>query len=180
MRLANQHPRMRRGPAATRLERWRRRFVLYVAVLCGALAVPAIAIEWARLAGGDQRMPDPRVSELLCLAENIYYEARGEPLVGQYAVAEVTLNRVRSPDFPGTVCDVVHQRGAFSWTYAAALPQPDGYEWRRARAVAGSVYDNLEAPLADGALFYHATYVSPDWARTRQQVALIGRHLFYR
>src|SRR5690606_37986041 len=117
---------------------------------------------------------------LECLAKNVYYEARGEPLVGQYAVAEVTMNRVASPLFPSSVCEVVHARGAFSWTYhTATLPEPYGYEWRRAQAVASSVYDNIEAPLVGGALFYHALYVSPDWAATRSQVALIGQHMFY-
>lgn len=120
-----------------------------------------------------------RAAAIQCLAENVYYEARGEPLVGQYAVAEVTMNRVASSDFPNSVCDVVHARGAFSWTYTANIPAPYGYEWRRAKAVAETVFDNREAPLVNGALFYHATWISPDWAPTRSQVALIGRHLFY-
>ncbi len=112
-------------------------------------------------------------------AENVYYESRGEPLMGQYAVAEVTMNRVASPEFPDSVCAVVRAKGAFSWTYAREPEPPYGFEWRRARAVASSVYGNVEAPLVDGALFYHATYVSPDWATSRRQVALLGRHLFY-
>ena len=131
-----------------------------------------------------------RLAEIECLAENVYYESRGEPLAGQYAVAEVTMNRVASPLFPDTVCDVVHaggwsetrQRyvGAFSWTEADSLPVRDGYEWRRAKAVAGTVYENYrEAPLVDGALFYHATYVTPSWAHDKYQVTRIGRHLFY-
>jgi spore germination cell wall hydrolase CwlJ-like protein len=120
-----------------------------------------------------------RVADLRCLAENIYHEARGEPLVGQYAVAEVTMNRVASHDFPDSVCEVVHSRGAFSWTYNGDPAVPYGYEWRRAQAVASTVYDNLEAPLVNGALYYHAIYVSPEWAATRRQVALIGQHLFY-
>ena len=120
-----------------------------------------------------------RAADLECLATNIYHEARGEPLVGQYAVAEVTMNRVRSPLFPASVCAVVYQRGAFSWTYKENPPEPFGYEWRRARSVAGTVYDNQEAPLVNGALYYHATWVSPNWAPTRSRVAMIGRHLFY-
>ncbi len=89
------------------------------------------------------------------------------------------MNRVASPRFPSSVCEVVHSHGAFSWTSADTLSAPYGYEWRRARAVASSVYGNVEAPLVEGALFYHATHVSPEWASTRRQVALIGRHLFY-
>jgi spore germination cell wall hydrolase CwlJ-like protein len=56
---------------------------------------------------------------------------------------------------------------------------PQGYEWRRAEAIAQSVYDNAEAPFVAGALYYHTTQVSPDWAPTRTPVTRIGRHLFY-
>ena len=105
-------------------------------------------------------------------------------------VAEVTMNRVGSGRFPDTVCDVVHEArwdsvrnryvGAFSWTELDSLGEPYGYEWRRAMAVASTVYDNnQEAPLVDGALFYHATRISPDWAQSKTRVARIGRHLFY-
>jgi len=149
---------------------------LFAATL--TLMTVAAAAVWIEQA--DERRAAFRAAEVRCLAENVYYEARGEQLVGQYAVAEVTMNRVASRAFPSTVCEVVHMRGAFSWTYEAPdLAPPYGYEWRRARAVASSVYDNIEAPLVNGALFYHATYVSPDWAATRSQVARLGRHLFY-
>ena len=120
-----------------------------------------------------------RAEDLQCLAENVYYEARGEPLVGQYAVAEVTMNRVRSREFPDSVCAVVHQQGAFSWTGGSGPRAPSGYEWQRAQAIARSVYENNEAPLVAGALYYHTTQVSPDWAPMRTHVTRIGRHLFY-
>ena len=144
------------------------------------IAVMTIATIDVALDKAAARRAEQRVVDLDCLARNIYYESRGEPLVGQYAVAEVTMNRVRSPEFPNSVCGVVSHRGAFSWTYNKdTLAEPYGYEWRRAKAVADSVYDNLESPLVNGALFYHATHVSPNWAATRTQVALVGRHLFY-
>jgi len=127
----------------------------------------------------EARRAAERIADLRCLAENVYYEARGEPLVGQYAVAEVTMNRVAAREFGNSVCEVVHQRGAFSWTYESEPAAPFGYEWRRAQAVASTVYDSREAPLVNGALYYHAIYVSPEWAASRQQVALIGMHLFY-
>lgn len=146
-------------------------------ILTLAVMTFATTSVWVDKAGS--RAEAKRAASLQCLAENVYYESRGEPLVGQYAVAEVTMNRVASPDFPSTVCAVVRAKGAFSWTYTRNLESPYGYEWRRARAVASSVYANIEAPLVGGALFYHATYVSPDWAASRHQVALIGRHLFY-
>ena len=143
------------------------------------LAALAIAVAGFWIESADERRMARRAEDLRCLAENVYHEARGEPLVGQYAVAEVTMNRVRSREFPDSVCAVVHQPGAFSWTGRNDPPAPSGYEWRRAQAIAGSVYVNSEAPLVAGALYYHATYVSPGWAVTRTQVTRIGRHLFY-
>lgn len=155
------------------------RRIAYTALLVATVGIMAAATIDVALDKASARAADYRASEIRCLAENIYYEARGEPLVGQYAVAEVTMNRMRSPQFPDSVCEVVHRRGAFSWTYRSEHQVPYGYEWRRAQAVADSVYDNIESPLVNGALFYHATHVSPYWASTRTQVALVGRHIFY-
>jgi hypothetical protein len=131
-----------------------------------------------------------RTQELQCLAENIYFEARGEPLDGQYAVAEVTLNRTRAAHFPRTICAVVHQTrwdpgrrryvADFSWTELPASAPPDGAAWKQAMAVATAAYDDLRAPLVPDALFYHAADVRPPWARTRSPVATIGNHIFYR
>jgi spore germination cell wall hydrolase CwlJ-like protein len=128
--------------------------------------------------------------DLTCLARNIYYEARGEPIAGQYAVAEVTLNRKASGRYPKTICEVVHQQnwdpirgryvGAFSWTEFDELPAPGGEEWQRAWRVAEAVYYQKHIPVLQGALFYHANYVEPDWARQKRAVAKIGRHIFYR
>jgi N-acetylmuramoyl-L-alanine amidase len=131
-----------------------------------------------------------RESDLQCLAENIYFEARGEPLNGQYAVAEVTLNRTRAQHFPHTVCAVVHEvrwdpgrRRAvadFSWTEFGDLSPQDGTAWKRAMAVANAAYDDLHDPVVPGALFYHSTSIRPGWARDRTAVATIGNHMFYR
>jgi spore germination cell wall hydrolase CwlJ-like protein len=133
---------------------------------------------------------EKRAAEIQCLAENIYFEARGEPLAGQYAVAEVTLNRVASPYFPKTVCGVVHQThwdsrrrrsiGAFSWTELEELGGPHGPAWRQAMKVATTAYDGLNTPLVPGALYYHATSIKPYWASSRKTVARIGEHVFYR
>ena len=131
-----------------------------------------------------------RENDLQCLAENIYFEARGEPIEGQYAVAEVTLNRTRAEHFPHTVCAVVHQMrwdpgrhrivADFSWTELGGLSPEDGPAWRRAMAVANAVYDDVHDPIAPGALFYHSTRIRPGWARTRTAIATIGNHIFYR
>jgi spore germination cell wall hydrolase CwlJ-like protein len=131
-----------------------------------------------------------RANDLQCLAENIYFEARGEPLEGQYAVAEVTLNRRWAERFPHTICEVVHETrwdpsrrrfvADFSWTELGALSPPGGRAWTQAMAVASAAYDDLHTPVAPGALFYHATSVRPEWARNRKTVATIGNHIFYR
>ena len=131
-----------------------------------------------------------REAELTCLAENVYHEARGEPLEGQYAVAEVTMNRVRSTRFPKSVCEVVHEKrwdarrrrdvGAFSWTEIDSLRQPGGAAWQQAREVATAVYDGAHTPRVPNALFYHAKYIKPSWAKPNRRVATIGSHVFYR
>jgi spore germination cell wall hydrolase CwlJ-like protein len=131
-----------------------------------------------------------RESDLQCLAENIYFEARGESLDGQYAVAEVTLNRTRAQNFPHTICSVVHEMrwdanrrrfvADFSWTELGALSPDDGPAWKRAMQVASAAYDDLRDPIVPGALFYHSTAVRPGWARTRKAIATIGNHVFYR
>jgi len=137
-----------------------------------------------RIASEQQRQVD-----LTCLAGNVYFEARGEPVAGQYAVAEVTLNRVASERFPDTVCEVVHEQrwdatrkryvGAFSWTELDSVAWPEGIAWQGAMMVAVAVYDNQEAPRVSGALFYHASNIAPRWSKTKKQVAEIGRHKFY-
>jgi spore germination cell wall hydrolase CwlJ-like protein len=127
---------------------------------------------------------------LECLARNVYYEARGESLAGQYAVAEVTMNRKAAPRYPKTVCAVVYEKnwdslrgrwvGAFSWTELDRLDEPRGPEWQRAVAVAEAVYYQKRAPAMPGVTHFHATNVQPDWSKDRQRVARIGRHVFYR
>jgi N-acetylmuramoyl-L-alanine amidase len=130
-----------------------------------------------------------RIQELTCLALNVYHEARGEPLVGQYAVAEVTMNRVVSRRYPDTICDVVYEQrwdrirrryvGAFSWTELDSTEELRTKEWSRALKVAEAVYDEREKPMLQGALFYHARTIRPSWARGKQPVARIGAHVFY-
>jgi len=125
-----------------------------------------------------------------CLALNVYYEARSEPEDGQYAVAEVTMNRLASSRYPDSVCAVVHEKrwdeirgryvAAFSWTEFSSVPEPAGEAWTLAQRVAADVYHGRSAPRVEGATFYHADYIRPSWARTQTRVARIGRHVFYR
>ena len=126
------------------------------------------------------RIAEAHRNNISCLARNVYYEARGEPLEGQYAVAEVTMNRKASPLYPRTVCEVVHQRGAFSWTLLGELPAPAGVDWKRAWTVAEAVYYGRQPEQLRGALFYHSVYIKPHWAKGRKPVARIGKHIFYR
>ncbi len=131
-----------------------------------------------------------RESDLQCLAENIYFEARGEPIEGQYAVAEVTLNRTRAEHFPHTICAVVHEMrwdpvrqrpvADFSWTELGGLSPENGPAWKRAMTVATAVYDDTPDPIASGALFYHSKKVRPGWARSRTAITTLGNHVFYR
>jgi N-acetylmuramoyl-L-alanine amidase len=131
-----------------------------------------------------------RANELQCLAENIYFEARGEPLAGQYAVAEVTLNRTHARNFPHDICHVVHETrwdplrrrfvADFSWTEGGARDPQDGQAWRQAMAVASEVYADAHQPVVPGALFYHARSVRPAWSRARRVIGTIGNHVFYR
>jgi N-acetylmuramoyl-L-alanine amidase len=130
-----------------------------------------------------------RLADLRCLAQNVYFEARGESRTGQLAVAGVTMNRVASPRFPATVCGVVHETrwdatrkrfvGAFSWTEIERPSTPNGAEWQRAMESATAVYDHEETVPVGNALFYHASHVEPSWTRTKKRVAKIGRHVFY-
>jgi spore germination cell wall hydrolase CwlJ-like protein len=135
------------------------------------------------------RAEHTRIQELTCLALNVYHEARGEPIVGQYAVAEVTINRVASRRYPNTICEVVYEKkwdrirrryvGAFSWTELGSTPELRIKEWKRAWKVAEDVCDEREGPKLKGALFYHAKYIRPSWASEKQPVARIGMHIFY-
>jgi spore germination cell wall hydrolase CwlJ-like protein len=127
---------------------------------------------------------------LVCLARNVYFEARGEPVAGQYAVAEVTMNRRASGRYPDTVCGVVYQKnwdplrgryvGAFSWTEFDSLPSPTGDRWLLAWEVAEGVYYGREPPVLEGAMYFHATYIKPDWAKGKRPLARIGGHVFYK
>lgn len=122
-----------------------------------------------------------------CLAEVIYFEARGEPVEGQFAVAEVILNRVDSPKFPNSICKVVRQGTGrkhacqFSYNCDGKLEYiANGSAYDQAKRVARVSMDRKTRPLTKGATFYHATFVSPSWARSFQHVATIGVHKFYK
>ena len=121
-----------------------------------------------------------------CLAQNIFFEARGEDLAGKAAVGVVTLNRVESKYYPDNVCDVVFQRKQFSWTHDGKSDNPEEYNthfdreaWIVSKDVAIALLSGEVEEDLDGALWYHADYVNPYWASSYNQVAVIGKHVFY-
>ena len=148
-----------------------------------------------------ERLTPTAQKQVQCLAKNIYFEARNESVEGQKAVAFVTLNRVKSGDFPDSICDVVEQKKRvaeigdrkivcqFSW-YCEKVPKyiytnelltkRDDPLYNEIRDLATYVYANYER-LPDptkGSLFYHADYVRPGW-KNMVKVTKIGTHIFY-
>ncbi len=123
--------------------------------------------------------PDAMNDELQCMAGAIYFEAKGEPLSGQLAVAEVILNRSKSGRFPKGVCSVVTQPGQFSFVRGGHVPAiTPNKQYRTAVAVARvALADAWDSPASD-AMYFHARRSAPGWHRV--QVAAIGNHLFYR
>lgn len=117
--------------------------------------------------------------ELVCLAENIYHEARGEGLQGQIAVAQVTLNRVRSGRFQNTVCKTVYAPSQFSWTLDKRKRVKDSKAWQASLAVARAVLSQSIHLPDFQALYFHTRQVRPSWAKHRQVVAVINNHIFY-
>ena len=126
--------------------------------------------------------------EQRCLTDAIYFEARGEPLKGQAAVAQVILNRVRNPAYPKSICDVVYQnKGWFKeCQFSFACDGIPDIVWNRERwKIGGEVGLAVTAgkiwlPEVGSATHYHAIYVKPNWAPTMKKVAKIGWHIFYR
>lgn len=129
---------------------------------------------------------------ILCLALNVYHEARGEPLNGQHAVAQVTMNRA-SRD-PSKVCEVVFEPYQFSWANSLTTAGPrerqklahrflpkETEAWRMAKNIARVTVGGWIPDFTNGATHYHANYIAnPYSARHKQRVLSIGKHHFYR
>jgi len=137
-----------------------------------------------------------------CMALNIYHESRSDNLAGQYAVADVVLNRVGDPRYPNTICDVVYQaklskrhlqqdpplkvplrnKCQFSWYCDGKFDTPPNSDsWYQSQIIAYQIVhlDRMRG-ITEGATHYHATYVVPGWAHTLDLVGRIGEHVFYR
>jgi len=132
--------------------------------------------------------------ELECMSKNIYFEAALESTAGKLAVAQVTMNRVNSNQYPNTVCKVVYQgrhyksglpvkdRCQFSWYCDGKLDVPHiGAMWRESSEIAVYVLATPDLiDITDGATHYHADYISsPKWADPRRKTVEIDTHIFY-
>ncbi|KEP70904.1 cell wall hydrolase [Thioclava sp. BHET1] len=119
-----------------------------------------------------------------CLSRALYFEARGETVKGQQAVAEVILNRVDDPRFPGSICGVVHQSNArgcqFSW-YCDGRKDTvrNASAFARVAKVARAMMDGAPRSLTDGATYFHTLRVRPRWSHRFDRTASIGHHVFY-
>ena len=130
----------------------------------------------------DEAGADTADAEQDCLANAVYFEARGESLEGQLAVAEVVMNRAASGRYPGSLCAVIVQPAQFSFVHRGHIPQADraSEAWRRAVGIARVAVQGM-APrlLPSSCLWYHANYVSPSWGRRLAETTRIGLHIFY-
>ena len=150
--------------------------------------VPADAAAGADLAPAESlaelvaRQPQPAdlSRELNCLASAIYHEAKSETLNGQLAVGRVIVNRSKSGRFPDSYCGVVFQPSQFSFVRSGSLPAVPkaSRQWKNAVAVAQIAHEGSWRSPVEGALFFHAAYVSPGWRLTR--IARVDNHVFYR
>jgi len=139
--------------------------------------------------GGSQVTLAMREQQLSCLSKNIYYEAGSEPFEGKVAVAQVTMNRVASGQFPADICKTIYQKNIvyekvicqFSWACdrnTGARP-PNNANYRESEEVAKKVLlEEFRLPSLTNAMYYHADYIDPHWGR--EKVAKIGHHIFYK
>lgn len=127
------------------------------------------------------------VAEHQCLSRAIYFEARSESEIGRLAVAKVILNRVQSPFYPDTICDVVYQNAEkrnacqFSFACDGLSDRPrHAKAWQRAKTLASrAIAGDGEVHAIATATHYHADYVSPKWSGAMTRLVKIGRHIFY-
>jgi spore germination cell wall hydrolase CwlJ-like protein len=133
---------------------------------------------WAKQTGPELN------AEEECIAIAIYHEARGEPLDGQLAVAEVIMNRAASGRYPATWCEVVKQPWQFSFVNPRTGRVPSvnkaSASWAYAQALTRIAVGGLADALPGDVLWYHADYVAPSWGRRLAKVDKIGAHIFYR
>ena len=177
---------------------WKYIYVVWGAAVIGAYAygAPRPADRMAQAAAPVSsvstsvilHLPDEEKQKAItCLAQAIYYEARGETLEGQRAVGNVVLNRVSNPRYPKTVCGVVfqneHARHRCQFSFACdglSDHPPNSRSWRHAKRLAEKMLTGKRRDDTGNATHYHANYVQPPWAAELQPTVDIGHHLFYK
>ena len=120
--------------------------------------------------------------DVFCLAKNIFHEAGIEDELGKYAVAQVTLNRMKNPKYPTTVCDVVMDPWQFSWANDRSIrwTRPKGSSWNESVKIAENVLiKGYRVKGLERANYYHADYVNPRWKKPSAKIAQVGTHIFY-
>ncbi|HWU93710.1 MAG TPA: cell wall hydrolase [Sphingomicrobium sp.] len=124
----------------------------------------------------------PLSDEANCMAVAVYFEARGESLEGQMAVADVIMNRAASGRYPASWCGVVKQPAQFSFVRNGQFPAIDTSSdaWAKAQGVTRLAIANVMPALPTDVLWYHADYVAPNWRHSLREVEQIGAHIFYR
>jgi spore germination cell wall hydrolase CwlJ-like protein len=122
-----------------------------------------------------------KFAERHCLAQALYYEARGEGERGQEAVAEVIRHRARSGDHPNSICGVVHEPHQFSFLYDGSMRRKlDLQAWEAANTLAARILrGEVVTEITRRATFYHTIDVTPYWAATLVRTAQVGNHIFY-
>lgn len=148
------------------------------------LSPPVALLEESWRKGRERRR---LVAEHMCLARAIYFEARSESEIGRLAVAQVILNRVKSPFYPDTICDVVYQnaekRNACQFSFACDGESDNprqGRAWKLAKTLASrAMAGDGEVQAIATATNYHADYVQPKWSGAMTRLVQIGRHIFY-
>jgi len=161
--------------------------------LIGLIAYQGISYKLEQLKTADARISpvtaEVRDKQLDCLAKNIYHEAKGEPFEGKVAVAQVTLNRAASGQFPSDICKVVYQKNViyekvlcqFSWycDQATVAKPKNTAAYKECQIVARQVLlEEFRLPSLNKALYFHATHINPGWKK--EKVATIGGHVFYK
>jgi spore germination cell wall hydrolase CwlJ-like protein len=161
--------------------------------LVGLIAYQGISYKLEQLKTADAGISpvtaEMRDKQLDCLAKNIYHEAKGEPFEGKVAVAQVTINRATSGQFPSDICKVVYQKNVvyekvlcqFSWycEQATVAKPKNAAAYKECQIVARQVLlEEFRLPSLNKALYFHATHINPGWKK--EKVATIGNHVFYK
>ena len=161
--------------------------------LVGLVAYEGISYKLTQLKAADAQISpmtaEVRDRQLDCLAKNIYHEAKGEPFEGKVAVAQVTINRSTSGQFPSDICKVVYQKNVvydkvlcqFSWycEQATVAKPKNTAAYKECQIVARQVLlEEFRLPSLNKALYFHATHINPGWKK--EKVATIGNHVFYK